>query len=296
MKRPSTGPTWFEDDQFLELEISFPGPPPSRWRLEQKIHEHDHSLAGKAKNPGTGNEGKGKEDKEGPAGHGDTDTESAGKEEMEEESTYEACAIYICSRIDEPESKPTGTSVPVDNSLNKTDNPKINVEVKAEAEQKMDPEPPPKKAIMKIRLQYPPPSLLLRTHFIQSTDQTGRIPSPSTQTYPLLSRSKQATTTLTPPATNEITALTTLTASNSSSTPSLLSWKQANQDCDAGIPGGYVVYILMEKLPGVRADNLLRELGREERDLLRGCFREAWLYVPLSFFVNLFVLLTCDMV
>lgn len=45
----------------------------------------------------------------------------------------------------------------------------------------------------------------------------------------------------------------------------------------------------MEKLPGVRVDNLLRELGREERDLLRACFREVWLYVPVPFFLCQFI-------
>lgn len=76
---------------------------------------------------------------------------------------------------------------------------------------------------------------------------------------------------------NEIEALTSLTAANCTSTPSLLAWKQQIQDCDAGVPGGYVVYILMEQLPGVRVDNFMRDLAREERNALRGCFRQAWL-------------------
>lgn len=37
----------------------------------------------------------------------------------------------------------------------------------------------------------------------------------------------------------------------------------------------------MESLPGVRVDNFLRDLGREERDELRCRFKEAWLYVLL---------------
>lgn len=42
--------------------------------------------------------------------------------------------------------------------------------------------------------------------------------------------------------------------------------------------------MLMELLPGVRVENFMRELAREERDALRVCFREAWLYASVPFF------------
>lgn len=41
--------------------------------------------------------------------------------------------------------------------------------------------------------------------------------------------------------------------------------------------------MLMELLPGVRVENFMRELARDERDALRVCFREAWLYVSVPF-------------
>lgn len=37
----------------------------------------------------------------------------------------------------------------------------------------------------------------------------------------------------------------------------------------------------MDCLPGVRVDGFHREMDREERDVLRLGFREAWLYVVL---------------
>lgn len=92
-------------------------------------------------------------------------------------------------------------------------------------------------------------------------------------------RAIHATTTLTTLATNEITSLATLTSANCTSTPRLLAWKQEKQASDAGVPGGYIVYVLMAMVPGVRVGNFFRELGREGRDEFRERFREAWLHV-----------------
>lgn len=49
---------------------------------------------------------------------------------------------------------------------------------------------------------------------------------------------------------NEIDVLRTLTESGCSAAPKLLSWTRELQDETMWVPGGYVVYILMEKLPG----------------------------------------------
>ena len=50
---------------------------------------------------------------------------------------------------------------------------------------------------------------------------------------------------------NEIDVLTKLTKDGCSSAPRLISWKRDKQGKKIPVPGGYVVYILMEKLPGV---------------------------------------------
>lgn len=63
------------------------------------------------------------------------------------------------------------------------------------------------------------------------------------------------------------------------STPHLLAWKQGRQNSDSGVPGGYIVYMVMGVVPGERIVNVFRELGREERGEFRRGFKEAWLYV-----------------
>ena len=62
-----------------------------------------------------------------------------------------------------------------------------------------------------------------------------------------------------------------------SSAPRLISWKREKQDKEMCVPGGYVVYILMEKLPGVHPLNFWAEeyFSRRDRDEIRRAFREA---------------------
>ncbi|RMJ25401.1 hypothetical protein PHISP_03718 [Aspergillus sp. HF37] len=237
MKRASRGPTWFEDEQFLDSEVSFPDPSASRWRLKRKIYEREYSLAGRDRETTAAN-----------GEDGNADRGERGKREREKESN-EACAIYLCTRIDEPNLNPAASD---DRNEGESDS---QTEDKEKSEQ-AKPDPRPKKAIMKIRLQ---------------------IPSPTAKADPVTVRASQATTCLTTLATNEIDALSALTAAQCSSTPALLAWKQDTQDCDSGVPGGFAVFMLMELLPGVRVENFMRELARDERDALRVCFREAWL-------------------
>ncbi|KAH8811426.1 hypothetical protein F5884DRAFT_782070 [Xylogone sp. PMI_703] len=112
-----------------------------------------------------------------------------------------------------------------------------------------------KEAIMRIRMQIPYTSTLGRT---------------------ATSRAKQATHGLPPIARMEIKALEALTNAKCSSAPKLLAWKVDKQDWDSWVPGGYLVYVLMEKLPGIIVDDFFG-LDRQERDEMRRCLKRAWL-------------------
>jgi hypothetical protein len=73
---------------------------------------------------------------------------------------------------------------------------------------------------------------------------------------------------------NEIDVLKKLTEDGCSAAPKLISWKREKQDENMPVPDGYVVYILMEKLPGVHPlDFWAGEL--RDRDEIRRAFREA---------------------
>jgi hypothetical protein len=76
---------------------------------------------------------------------------------------------------------------------------------------------------------------------------------------------------------NETDVLTKLTKDGCSSAPRLISWKREKQDKNMPVPDGYVVYILMEKLPGVHPLDFWAEelFSRRDRDEIRRAFREA---------------------
>lgn len=76
---------------------------------------------------------------------------------------------------------------------------------------------------------------------------------------------------------NEIEALETLTTAGCSRAPTLYSWYQGKQDWESWVPDGYVVYILMEKLPGIVVMDFFGDLDRKERDQFRESFKEAWM-------------------
>jgi hypothetical protein len=60
-----------------------------------------------------------------------------------------------------------------------------------------------------------------------------------------------------------------LTAAGCSSTPALIAWKHDTQGDDDWVTGGYIDYILMEKLPRNRIWSWPGPMPREERDQLR---------------------------
>lgn len=111
-----------------------------------------------------------------------------------------------------------------------------------------------------------------------------RIPYLGTRDQPRSQLAEQAVTEMIPEARAEIDALEELTRLGCTATPKLLAWKQDTQPPNSTrmpVPGGYVVFILMEKCPGICLDeiDLFMEMSQEERDELRHEFKLAWLYV-----------------
>jgi hypothetical protein len=101
------------------------------------------------------------------------------------------------------------------------------------------------------------------------------VPHKGTETRSARERAKQAQTIPEVGTQNEIEALQILTQAGCSSSPTLLALKQENQSVDMWLPGGYIVYILMNKLPGIHIDRI-ESLPRLERDELRKSFKNAW--------------------
>ncbi|KAJ9314530.1 hypothetical protein DTO271D3_5268 [Paecilomyces variotii] len=76
---------------------------------------------------------------------------------------------------------------------------------------------------------------------------------------------------------NEFRSLKTLTSNHCESTPSLLDYKYEKQDDFGPVPGGFILYLLMNELPGVRlTDDGFGNLERAERDKIRQSFKVAW--------------------
>ncbi|EIT77612.1 hypothetical protein Ao3042_06102 [Aspergillus oryzae 3.042] len=75
----------------------------------------------------------------------------------------------------------------------------------------------------------------------------------------------------------EIDALRCLTQAGCSSSPALLGWKRETQSNTDWVPGGYIEYILMERMPGVRPPPYWQPMAQEERDRLLKAFKEAYL-------------------
>lgn len=76
-------------------------------------------------------------------------------------------------------------------------------------------------------------------------------------------------------AKQEIIALQKLADAGCSSTPSFMALKHESQDEKRYVPGGYITYILMEKVPGICLE-CIWDLPRDERDQVRTAFKRAW--------------------
>ena len=64
--------------------------------------------------------------------------------------------------------------------------------------------------------------------------------------------------------------------------PALFSYKIEKQTVDGLVPGGYLVFMLLEQVSGIRLDNVYWDLPASERQKIRQAFRVAWQYEILS--------------
>jgi hypothetical protein len=124
------------------------------------------------------------------------------------------------------------------------------------------------RAVMKIRTEY------VRHIERNYGDPTDRFRIPGTD----FSHSRDpwpVSKGLNPVTRQEINYLETLTKLGCTSTPRLLGLKDDDtQGKNMWLPGGYIVYILMQLVPGVSLEDFW-ELPRDERDQARKAFRTA---------------------
>lgn len=73
----------------------------------------------------------------------------------------------------------------------------------------------------------------------------------------------------------EALILKRLTLEKCSATPKYIASFEATQDDDMWVPGGYILYILMEKVPGDTVFNLWDGMDEAERTILRAHFKDA---------------------
>lgn len=66
--------------------------------------------------------------------------------------------------------------------------------------------------------------------------------------------------------------------------PPLINYKFEKQDADGLIPGGYLVFLLLGQVPGVRLDLIYWDLSSSERHEIRQSFRVAWEYEITFYF------------
>ena len=76
---------------------------------------------------------------------------------------------------------------------------------------------------------------------------------------------------------SEAKALETLTIRTCPSTPTLIAWKHEIQCQDGWVPGGFVDYIVMERLKGITlSSEMIYRLTAERKQSLRLAFKEAY--------------------
>ena len=89
-------------------------------------------------------------------------------------------------------------------------------------------------------------------------------------------RAKQAKREIGYIAQTELRALEKLTSMECSSTPTLLAKELATQGRDMPVPGGFIVYMLMNRLPGIPIDKFWM-MDSMERQAIRDAFKTAYL-------------------
>lgn len=104
-----------------------------------------------------------------------------------------------------------------------------------------------------------------------------RVPHYRTEFETAEERMKQASGDLSALSSTEFEALKILNRGGCLSCPKIINYKQKEQDEEWIVPGGYVLYIALEKWPGIRLTHqLFWELPRQERDSIRAAFRDSY--------------------
>ncbi|CRG84865.1 Pc21g21200 [Talaromyces islandicus] len=104
-----------------------------------------------------------------------------------------------------------------------------------------------------------------------------QIPYAGTELETSRERTKQASEYLSAASSAEFEALKILNRGGCLSCPKIINYKQEKQNGLGIVPGGYILYIALEKWPGIRLTReLFWELPRQERDSTREAFRDAF--------------------
>jgi hypothetical protein len=133
-------------------------------------------------------------------------------------------------------------------------------------------------AVVRVRMQYETSYL----HRHDSHQVITRIPSSEKELHPdPKHRAREASKTPSMYTKMEITALKRLTRVKCPHTPKLLSILRKEQDSTMWVPGGWLIFILMEKVPGEPLDHFWKPsmerpaMTRSQRDEVRKDFKEA---------------------
>ena len=110
-----------------------------------------------------------------------------------------------------------------------------------------------------------------------------RIPYEGTMSDTSESRRMQRRQDLPRNARAELEGLETLTQNQCTSSPRLVNYVQCEQDETMWIPGGYLLFILMTRCPGIPIENFDREPLLKHDEILQA-FEDAYMYV--SFVCN----------
>lgn len=80
-------------------------------------------------------------------------------------------------------------------------------------------------------------------------------------------------------AIDELETLNVLEAAGCTSTPRIQKHKQIKQETSEMVPGEYLCFFLMNRVPGVSLGDLFWKLDREERDAIRKAFKATFMYL-----------------
>ncbi|KGO78311.1 hypothetical protein PITC_059240 [Penicillium italicum] len=101
-----------------------------------------------------------------------------------------------------------------------------------------------------------------------------QVPMVGTEFFSTRARGEQA---VPEPRNRELEALKAFKRKNCTAVPRLLDYYEGVQDQEGFVPGGYVTYLIWEKVPGhCLSDEEYWNMNPDERASIRSMFREAW--------------------